>query len=354
MVLHIHILCVCVGIKMGRFLFNIVFLSIVLSNYNSIADEIKLDIKKLKSEYKRPKSIPAPKSNPLTKEKIDLGKKLYFDPRISKTGTMSCATCHNPSLGWEDGLSTGLGHKGNRLGRHSPTVLNLAWAPLLFWDGRAKSLEEQAKGPILADAEMGMTEDIVINRIKEIKGYQKLFQAAFPNEQAPQNIDNIAKAIASYERTLVSSKSRFDKWIEGDETALNKNEINGFLIYNTKANCAVCHNSWRFTDDAFHDIGLKSKDLGRGDVVKGVYTLKHAFKTPTLRNISERAPYMHDGSISSLGDVIRHYENGFEKRRSLSWAMKEFKLSNTDRHDLVLFLKTLSSNDKVSVPVLPQ
>ncbi len=319
----------------------------------TFAEEVnKVDINKLKAEYVRPQSIPAPKDNKLTDAKVDLGHKLYFDPRISKNGVMSCATCHNPGLGWEDGLPTGLGHKGNRLGRHSPTILNLAWAPLLFWDGRASSLEEQAKGPMLADAEMGMSEQLVLSRVQKIKGYQKLFEKAFPGEKI--DLKNVAKAIASFERTIVSGEARFDKWIKGDEKAMTEPEKRGFVLYNTKAQCSTCHSGWRFTDDAFHDIGLNSKDLGRGEIVKNVEALKYAFKTPTLRNIVERTPFMHDGSISSLEEVIRHYENGFVKRKSLSWAMKKFTLTNEERSDLVAFLKTLSSKDTVEVPVLPQ
>lgn len=332
---------------------SLAMIAMVIVPSFSMADETtQPDIQKLKAEYVRPAFIPSPESNKITTAKVELGHKLYFDPRLSKNGAMSCATCHNPALGWEDGLSTGLGHKGNKLGRHSPTILNLAWASSLFWDGRAANLEEQAKGPMLADAEMGMTEQLVLDKVKNIKGYQELFAKAFPGEKITLN--SVAKAIASFERTIISGEARFDKWIKGDEKALTKSEKNGFRLYNTKAQCATCHAGWRFTDDGFHDIGLKSEDLGRGKIIKGVEVLKHAFKTPTLRNIDQRAPFMHDGSIKTLDEVIRHYENGFVKRKSLSWAMKEFSLTDQERSDLLAFLKTLSSNDTVKVPVLPQ
>lgn len=319
----------------------------------SFAGEINsTELKNMRADYVRPAFIPAPEDNKTTSAKVDLGHKLYFDPRISKNGAMSCATCHNPALGWEDGMPKGLGHSGNRLGRHSPTILNLAWASSLFWDGRAANLEEQAKGPMLADAEMGMTEQLVLERVQGIKGYRKLFNQAFPGEKITLN--NVARAIAAFERTIVSGESRFDKWIKGDEKALTKAEQNGFVLYNTKAQCSTCHAGWRFTDDGFHDIGLKSKDLGRGKIIKGVEVLQYAFKTPTLRNIDQRSPYMHDGSISTLEEVISHYENGFIKRKSLSWAMKEFSLTKQERSDLIAFLKTLSSKDTMQIPVLPQ
>lgn len=305
----------------------------------------------LRLEYVKPDSIPTPEDNKQTPAKVELGKMLYFDPRLSQTGNMSCATCHNPAFGWQDGLSTGRGHKGNRLGRHSPTILNLAWAPRLFWDGRAMTLEEQAKGPMLADAEMGMTEKSVLQTIKSIDGYRQSFFEVFP--ESGISLDNIAKAISAYERTIVSPDAPFDKWIKGDEKALSEAEKRGFVLFNTKAKCAVCHSGWRFTDDGFHDVGLTSDDSGRAKVVQNVPTLTHAFKTPTLRNIVDRAPYMHDGSIATLHEVIRHYEDGFIQRTSLAWGMTGFKLTDQERDELVAFLGTISSYEGVTLPKLP-
>src|SRR6185436_5663307 len=164
-------------------------------------------IEELKADYVKPDTIPAPDHNKQSPAKIELGKMLYFDPRLSQSGTLSCATCHNPAFGWQDGLSTGRGHKGNRLGRHSPTILNLAWAPRLFWDGRATTLEEQAKGPMLADAEMGMTEQLVLRMLKSIEGYRSAFAEVFPDGGI--TIDNVAKAISAYERTIVSPDAPF-------------------------------------------------------------------------------------------------------------------------------------------------
>jgi cytochrome c peroxidase len=323
----------------------------MLARSEDVSQSQPVNIETLKSEYVRPTDIPAPEDNKQTSDKIALGKMLYFDPRLSQSGDLSCATCHNPAFGWQDGLSTGRGHKGNRLGRHSPTILNLAWAPRLFWDGRATTLEEQAKGPMLADAEMGMTEQIVLKTIKSIDGYRQFFSKVFPENGI--SLDNIAKAISAYERTIVSPDAPFDKWIKGDETALSEAEKRGFVIYNTKAQCSVCHSGWRFTDDGFHDIGLKSEDSGRAKIVQNVPTLSYAFKTPTLRNIVDRAPYMHDGSIATLHDVVRHYEDGFIKRTSLAWGMTGFRLTDQERDDLVAFLGTISSYESVTLPNLP-
>ena len=184
----------------------------------SSAQEVP-SLAELKSEYVRPINIPAPEDNQLTQAKVKLGKVLFFDPRLSKTAAMSCASCHNPSLGWEDGMPTGQGHAGNRLGRHSPSILNLAWAPNLFWDGRAKSLEEQATGPIMASGEMGMNAGLLLERLKQIKGYKPLFSKAFFNGEL--SVENVGKAIASYERTIISGEAPFDKWIKGNETAIS-------------------------------------------------------------------------------------------------------------------------------------
>jgi cytochrome c peroxidase len=311
------------------------------------------ELEALKRQYLRALEVPFPTDNPYSEEKRLLGQTLYFDPRLSKTGTLSCASCHNPALGWQDGLSLGRGHKGNRLRRHSPTILNLAWASSFFWDGRAESLEAQAVGPMLADAEMGMSEEAIVARIKAAPGYAPMFTAAFPEKDI--SLATVAAAIATFERTIVSERAPFDRWIEGDENAINDGAKRGFVTFNKKANCAACHSGWRFTDDGFHDIGLGDKDLGRGEVVADVAELQHAFKTPTLRNIAQRAPYMHDGSLDTLAAVIRHYERDFIKRKSLSVEMRTYELSEQERADMLAFLLTLTSKDPpVTVPVLPK
>jgi cytochrome c peroxidase len=310
------------------------------------------DLQKMMTAYKRPDAIPSPADNPTTPAKVELGKALFFDPRLSGSGAISCASCHNPALGWEDGLDKGVGHAGAKLGRHTPTILNAAWIEPLFWDGRAATLEEQAKGPLQAPAEMNMPHGDVVRVVSSIPGYGPKFARAFANE--PISIDTIAKAIAAYERTVVSGKAPFDHWIEGDEGAIPDAAKRGFVVYNTTARCASCHGGWRMTDDGFHDIGLPGDDLGRGKIAPGLAILERAFKTPTLRNITERAPFMHDGSIRTLEEVVEHYDHGFVQRASLSPEMKPLKLSAREKSDLVAFLKTLTSRDPdVAVPVLP-
>lgn len=302
--------------------------------------------------YERPKDTPAPKDNLPTPERIALGRSLFFDPRLSGSGAISCASCHNPGLGWEDGLSRGIGNRGHDLGRHTPTILNTAWAEPLFWDGRAETLEDQAKGPIKSSAEMNMPHDEAVKRVSSIAGYRAAIDRAYPGEGV--TIDVIAKAIASYERTIVSGKAPFDRWVAGDEHAISESAKRGFVVFNTKAKCASCHSGWRFTDDGFHDIGLASDDMGRAAIMPGLKILEHAFKTPTLRNVDQRAPYMHDGSVPTLEAVVDHYDHGFIQRESLSPEIKRLNLTTAEKADLVAFMRTLTSRDKaVELPTLP-
>lgn len=305
-----------------------------------------------KTEYVRPTEIPFPEENPYSAGKADLGKKLFFDPRLSGANYISCATCHNPSFAWGDGLPKGIGHGMARLGRRTPTILNLAWGELLMWDGRFESLEEQALGPMSAPVEMNQEMDAIVQELAQIPGYRNLFNVVFPGEGL--SVPNIAKAIATFERTIVSGVAPFDHWIAGDEAAISEPAKRGFDLFNGKANCVACHSGWNFTDDSFHDIGLPDKDIGRGNEVPGVKTMQHAFKVPTLRNSVERAPYMHDGSQKNLFSVVRHYNDGFVQRDSLSDQVYQLKLSATEQADVVAFLQTLSSVDApMAMPVLP-
>lgn len=308
----------------------------------------------LKKEYIRPTEIPFPKDNPHSQAKEDLGKILYFDPRLSASGTQSCATCHNPSLGWEDGMATGTGHQHKKLDRSSPTILNLAWDELYMWDGRADSLEEQALGPIQAGVEMNMSMIELIKKLNDIKEYAPLFEKAFPED--PQITDkNIGKAIATYERTIVSGEAPFDRWINGDEDAISASAKRGFILFNKKANCAACHSGWNFSDSSFHDIGLDDDDLGRGKLIPHIVPMQHAFKTVGLRNIDRRAPYMHDGSLNTLEEVVDHYDHGFVKRESLSDDIKQLNLTKAEKRDLVEFMRSLTSQDEpVTFPDLPR
>ena len=318
----------------------------------SRARVMETDLAAMKAEYKRPSEVPWPRNNPFSQAKADLGHQLFFDPRLSGPSTMSCASCHNPALSWGDGLPTAVGSAANQLGRRSPTILNSAWAEAMFWDGRATTLEEQAVGPIQAPGEMNQSMPRLVGLLNNIPGYRDAFKAAFPNE--PISGNTVAKAIATFERTVVSGEAPFDRWINGEEKAISEPAKRGFETFNTKGHCSACHSTWRFSDDSFHDIGLPGNDLGRGAVISGVEPLRYAFKTPGLRNVALRGPYMHNGSIQTLAAVIRHYDQGFAQRPSLSAEIYRLHLTDQEVDDLVAFMKTLTSMDaKVNVPVLP-
>jgi cytochrome c peroxidase len=310
-------------------------------------------IEDLKALYRRPDTIPFPRDNPYTVEKAALGKKLYFDTRLSAANLLSCASCHSPAYGWGDGQARGVGHNMKQLGRRSPTIVNAAYGAIFMWDGRAGSLEEQALGPIRADVEMNLPIEQLMEKLNNIPEYPPLFQAVFPKEGMKP--ETIAKAIATYERTVVSGRAPFDAWIEGNTKAISEEAKRGFVLFNTKGGCAECHSGWNFTDDSFHDIGLASPDVGRAKQLPGVIKMKHAFKTPNLREIARRGPYMHDGSVATLEAVMDHYNEGGIKRDSLSELIKPLGLSKQECADLVAFMKTLTSDmDPTTVPVLPR
>lgn len=306
-----------------------------------------------KKEFRRPEGIPYPKDNRYTRARAELGKVLFFDPRLSATGQIACASCHRPQFSWTDSVATSVGVPGMPLKRRSPTVLNLAWAEVLFWDGRASTLEEQAVGPIQADAEMNMPIERLVGNIQAVPAYVKLFSQAYPGE--PISAETIGKAIATFERTLVSGIAPFDEWILGDETAISASAKTGFDLFNTKARCVKCHSGWNFTDDSFHDLGFETEDRGRGKLLPQIEAAQFAFKTPTLRNIAQRAPYFHDGSFRSLEDVVEHYDSGqWLKRPSLAEELKKLDLTEAEKRHLVEFMKTLTGADEpVSLPVLP-
>lgn len=307
----------------------------------------------LKAKYRRPDSVPAPKNNPLTPEKVELGKHLFFDTRLSSTRSISCASCHNPGFDWSDGRTRGLGVTGVPLPRRTPSVLNAAWLTALMWDGRAQNLEQQAALPLTAEHEMGMPLDEAVERLKTIDGYAPLFEAAYPGKGI--SVESMLGALASFQRTLVSQKAPFDRWIEGDETAISEAAKRGFLVFNGEGRCSKCHSGWRLTDDSFHDIGLESEDIGRGEFAPpSVTIMQHAFKTPSLRDLRLYGPYMHDGSMNTLDEVIDHYEDGGKKRPSLSPEMKPITLTRQERADLIAYLNTLQGPPlDVDVPRLP-
>ena len=295
-----------------------------------------------------------PDDNPMTEDKVTLGKFLYFDPRMSKDKTISCASCHNPFHGFTDPARTSKGVGGKLGGRNSPTVINRLFSAEQFWDGRAKDLEEQAHGPLVNPVEMAMgSHNDVVARIKAVKGYAPLFKKAFGDDKI--DMPRIAKAIAAYERTVVSGDGPYDRYQAGDKDALSTAAVRGMELFNGKANCKACHTGFNFTDETYQDIGVgmdrSTPDLGRYDVTKKDED-RGKFKTPTLRNVAQTAPYMHDGSDATLLDVVEFYNKGGIPNPNLSKEIKALNLSAQEKRDLVAFLESLTGN--VNNATLPE
>jgi cytochrome c peroxidase len=307
----------------------------------------------MKAEYRRPALIPFPDENRFTPAKAALGKTLYFDPRLSAASSVSCASCHSPGFGWGDGMALGSGNDTARLARRSPTVVNSAWGEVFMWDGRAASLEQQALGPIQSAYEMNMPIDRLMRRLASIGEYRLLFTSTFPGRGITPA--TLAEALATYERTIVSERSPFDAWIEGDAHAISEQAKRGFAIFNTKGRCSSCHEGWNFTNDGFHDIGLPGADIGRAALLPKIPGMAHAFKTPGLREIERRGPYMHDGSIATLEGVIEHYDGGGVDRPTRSELIGPLGLEAQEKADLIAFLKTLTgSPSPTMMPVFPR
>jgi cytochrome c peroxidase len=286
--------------------------------------------------------VPVPPDNPQTTLKILLGKKLYFDKRLSKDNTISCASCHDPAMGWSDAGPTSVGINGQKGGRRAPPVSNAAYLPLQFWDGRAPSLEEQAKGPIQNPVEMGNTHDAMIKTVSDIPGYVEEFKTVFGPDLMTTN--EVAQAIASFERTVVTTDSPFDRFVRGSEDALTEQEKWGLEIFNGKGHCTACHWGSNFTDGRFHNIGVKPQDPmkpdeGRIEITKDPRD-RGAFKTPTVRDAALRAPYLHDGSEKSLESLVEFYNRGGDTEGSnLDPLLVPLKLNTAEKSALVVFMK---------------
>ena len=303
-----------------------------------------------------PNQPPYPANNEPTPARVELGKTLFFDPRLSGDGSISCASCHNPSLGWSDGLPTGIGFQGTGLSRASPTIINSAYNHLQMWDGRKRSLEHQVMGPMMASSEMNRDVNGLFEWLNNSEGYRALFSRAYP--QLPIDEQTLSMAVASFERTIVSKDSPFDRWVAGDDQAMTREQIDGFRVFVGKGNCVACHSAPNFTDDGFHNIGLASwgepnPDMGRY-LHKPIRVLKGAFKTPTIRDISRTAPYFHDGSAATLREVVEHYDTGGVVREGIDPNMRPLNLTDEEKHALVDFMRALTSPFiQVSLPELP-
>jgi cytochrome c peroxidase len=296
--------------------------------------------------------VPVPFNNPQTSMKILLGKQLYFDTRLSVNNTISCASCHNPAMGWSDEGPTSVGHEGKRGGRRAPPVSNAAYSPLQFWDGRAPTLEEQAKGPIENPVEMANTHTAMVRTVNDVPGYVEEFKRVFGT--TPITVDQVAEAIASFERTVVTTDSPFDRFVRGDRNALTAEEKKGLEIFNGKGHCTACHWGGYLSDGRFHNLGVAPTDPQKPDEGRYVITNnladKGAFKTPTVRDAALRAPYMHNGSEKTLEDVVNFYNKGGGSDPNLDPLIVPLGLSKVEVKALVAFLKgaMVSTNPEVA------
>jgi cytochrome c peroxidase len=302
----------------------------------------------------RPLVAPAPADNAVTPERVALGRMLFLDTRLSEKQNMSCASCHNPALAWSDGHATAVGHDGKFLRRATPTILNAAFNAVQMWDGRKASLEDQALGPFNVD-EQDLSLEELERRVQSIRGYHELFDQSYPNQGVTRA--TIAKAIASFERTILSTESPFDRWCRGNPSAISAAAQRGFALFQGRAQCALCHQGFNFSDGGFHNVGLaqrgEAEDLGRFDQVP-IATARGAFKTPTLRDVALTAPYMHDGRYASLAEVIDHYDRGGDVGANASPNMKVLHLNDSEKRDLREFLLSLTGEPmNFAVPRLP-
>jgi cytochrome c peroxidase len=305
----------------------------------------------LKSQYRRPP--PRPVDNQAL---VDLGRDLFFDPALSASGKTACVTCHLPHLGWAVTDARSRNDSGKLTSRRSQTLLGIghAGAAPIGWDGRSATLEAQVKSSI-ATGSMSMRDtatpvkvEVIEERIRSNPVYVAKFTAALPG--AAVNLDAIAQAIAVFERTIEPGIAPFDHWVEGDETAISEEAKRGFVLHSNKALCFACHRGWRFTDDLFHDIGTTTTDRGRGNLVKDDPLMLFAFKTPTLRSVALRPPYMHNGTEVTLDSVVRHYERGGIERPSRSPLMQPIQLTDQERRELIAFMETLTTVPAGALP----
>ena len=300
-----------------------------------------------------PEQAPAPADNPGTAAKVELGRSLFFDPRLSSTGTVSCNSCHNVMLGGEDNRPVAMGVNGQTGGRSAPTVWNSAFNSSQFWDGRAKSLEEQALGPITNPIEMGIkNHTVAINRIRAIKGYTPLFNKAFGDKDSV-TIDNLAKAIAAYERSLITPNSPYDRYVKGDKSAMSPQQVKGMKSF-ASLGCTGCHSGPAFSGPAMAPgtgFFMKFPTYGKNEYVKKYDLMadkgrgdKHEWKVPTLRNIALTAPYFHNGKVDTLEEAVR----------VMARTQLNKKLNHGQTEDLVAFLNALSGEFPAQpMPVLP-
>jgi cytochrome c peroxidase len=302
--------------------------------------------------------VPWPQDNSYSPARVELGKMLFFDGRLSANGQVSCAFCHEPSHAFSASARVSSGVDGKFGVRHAPTLINRAWGKSQFWDGRAATLESQVIVPMTNPDEMGMTADQVIERLQNIKGYAALFAAAFGDPAI--TFDRIAKAIASFERTIVSGNSAYDRYAAGDKSALTKQQKAGLNFFNGKGECAECHSGPNFTNEKFANLGV-GMDQANPDPGLEAITKKRGdlgkFKVPTLRDLAHRGPYMHDGRSKTLDEVLDLYAKGGLPNPHLDTRLAPFYMDEQTRQDLIAFLDALNGEGWQTItppPAFPQ
>lgn len=299
--------------------------------------------------------VPADLKNDTIIHKAELGKALFFDPRLSSSGKISCASCHDPALNWTDGKERSVGHNGTMGKRNAPTIQNAWFYKKLFWDGRARDLQDQAFAPIVSESEMNSEMPEVMDKLRRINGYRALFNKAFGTEEI--NPDRMTEAIAVFEKTISPAESRFDKFVKGDKRALSNSELRGLHLFRTKARCFNCHNGPLFTDNQFHQVmaiplfPYDSNDLGLYKVTHKEAD-KRKFRTPSLRDVMHTGPWFHDGTEKDMVRIITLYH---KTSPTPSGAARHLDLSGKEQEDLRAFLASISAPPKsFNVPVLPQ
>jgi len=296
-----------------------------------------------------PQMAPAPQDNPSSEDRVELGRQLFFDARLSGGNGMSCATCHVPKKGFTDGLRRAKGAGGKELSRNTPTVLNVGFFSDLFWDGRAASLEEQALVPIESPDEMAQDLDSLVDELAAVPSYAEQFPRAFDR---PVNKQDIARALAAYQRTLVTRNSPFDRYLGGEGDALNLAAKEGLDLFRGAAGCGRCHNGPLLSDGKYYRLGISRADPGRAGVT-GDEQDRYKFRTPTLLNIAETGPYMHDGSLETLFDVVEFYYRRVPPRGPDGLALDVEPLlgqSYSEIDAIVEFLKSLSGESLTTAP----
>ncbi|MDR2223322.1 MAG: c-type cytochrome [Flavobacteriaceae bacterium] len=371
-----------VGSLLGLFSFTSVFERVLSSDdpaYQEIVDSYKKPI----AEWPKPtidegvewNEMAALKRDSLFFKKQDepeviLGKMLFFDPKLSKSNQISCSTCHDPEMGWTDRRTVALGNDHLQGMRNTPSLYNIANRSVFFWDGRANSIEEQAKGPLTAHNEMAMDVELLPAKLKKVKGYKPYFEKAFGDDKI--TYERIVGAIATFQRTIKSQPSKVDAFISGNYKAMTDQEIYGMHLFRTKGRCMNCHNGPDLTDDKFHNIGLtyykrKFQDLGRYEITKDANDVGK-FKTPSLRDLLNTRPWMHNGLFDDLTGIVNIYNSGMhmidpkpEQKTAdplypvTDPLMKPLKLTKQEVQDIVAFLESLSgSRFKMRRPDFPR